>query len=965
MVTEKIALHSDGESGVTVSSITPEADGWWSKYRNQLSTNGLSDSAVQVIDLDSQYVLDQGIFGVKEKDDAFKGWPENRTRRGLVMGAVQSGKTASLIAVIAKALDSKVDVVIVLGGTRTALWRQTYERIVLQLDQWTEDTDSDRRAERVLLPSPVTLFASDGGSDLGNLYFETPNFVRRMLVEQKPLIAVVMKQVDHLEQFGRYLHKVLGSTFSKSDRPLHMLVIDDEADDGSILDSEAERGLSIDSDLLKQIPRHIQRLWTGHGTSSETISQSLFVSYLAYTATPQANFLQADHNPLSPTDFVAALRVPLDTGSITPPRESTFKDTRGLASFYTGGELFYRRLEGAIGAPCVTRDFPVQSPNESNDDFEIRIEVERAALLGEALRSYFVSGAIRLLLSRRSLSGAKNAAPDTAENIRLLTPKPHSMLFHPSARIGTHFIAAKEIAAWTQEFLSTGSEAASAEFSMDELPLLCLEGLVTRLSAEEDKWKIWISRFEDTRQRLSFFPNSGLSENIGLDRWEDVKKVLVEEVFPNTRLAVVNSDPRADERPQFDIQKTGDGLYVAPRDIYTIFVSGNVMSRGITLEGLTTTLFLRSSEEPASDTQMQMQRWFGYRGSYLNLCRVFLFGDQHALFRAYHETDEALRREVLGAMNAYPGIAPKPTVLQGFGFRATGKIANLRALPLCPGADPFIKVIETSKYAADNINILAALLKSDSWSDVTVANNLRGISMDRQLSLLEAAELLEAFRYSNHAPNPMGENHQRWRALESQNGLVSPEAPLFRPPPSHIPSGLEIVAPPNCPYSVAAYLRLWTALLTRRARGIIPTDDRITPWSMIDLKEYADSAPRFYVGVRFGSAGLCGDPRLAAKGIQRMERSSRDNVLISTWGSRNPGQSSDAYMGDQLFDYHVHHKVPPSRSDGEPIWRKRGSPGLILFHVIRGQPGQDDVLTVGLALPLGGPDHIAALRPGI
>jgi hypothetical protein len=627
VATEKIILHPEGDIGVITLPPAPEVSGWWPRYRNQLATKGLSDAAVQVIDLDSQYVIDQGIFGAKEENDSFGSWPANRTRRGLVMGAVQSGKTASLIAVIAKALDSKIDIVVVLGGTRTALWRQTYDRIVSQLDQWHEDIDADRRAERVLLPSPATLIAGDAGSDLGSLYFETPNFVRRMLIEQKPLIAVVMKQVDHLEHFGRYLHKVLDSTFAKSDRPLHMLVVDDEADDGSILDSVAERGLSIDSDLLKQIPRHIQRLWTGHGTSSETISQNLFVSYVAYTATPQANFLQADHNPLSPTDFVAALRVPLDTGSINPPRQSTFKEECGLENFYTGGELFYRRLEGAVGAPCITRVFPVQEPNESAEDFEIRVEAERENLLSGALRSYFVSGAMRLFLSKRSLVRSKNAPPNTELNILAITPKPHSMLFHPSARIGTHFVAAEEIVRWTQEFLPTGDGTKEDDFSETKLPPLSLAGLIARLSAEEDKWRVLLERFEETRHQLSFFPGGGICEKISVDHWDSVKQLLVEEVFPSTRLSVINSDPRADERPQFDCQKVAEGLYVAPRDIYTIFVSGNVMSRGITLEGLTTTVFLRSAEEPASDTQMQMQRWFGYRGSYLHLCRVFLFSD--------------------------------------------------------------------------------------------------------------------------------------------------------------------------------------------------------------------------------------------------------------------------------------------------------------------------------------------------
>ncbi|WP_296506840.1 hypothetical protein [Rhodoferax sp.] len=273
--------------------ILNEPIGWWVSYKNQLALSGLSATAVKAVDLDSQYIVDRGIYGAGDIRSPLTNWPETRTRRGLVMGAVQSGKTASLIAVIAKALDSKVDIVVILGGTRTALWRQTYERVVFQLDQWNEENDTDRRSERILVPSPSVLLSSENFVDLEYLYFETPNLVRSMLIAQRPLIAVVMKQVDHLEHFGKYLHKVLNSTFAKSDKPLHMLVVDDEADDGSILDSEAERGQAIDSDLLKQIPRYIQRLWSGNGTANETLNKKLFASYLAYTATPQANFLQS------------------------------------------------------------------------------------------------------------------------------------------------------------------------------------------------------------------------------------------------------------------------------------------------------------------------------------------------------------------------------------------------------------------------------------------------------------------------------------------------------------------------------------------------------------------------------------------------------------------------------------------------------------------------------------------------
>ena len=107
---------------------------------------------------------------------------------------------------------------------------------------------------------------------------------------------------------------------------------------------------------------------------------------------------------------------------------------------------------------------------------------------------------------------------------------------------------------------------------------------------------------------------------------------------------MVNSDPNADDRPAYaPSQDTGTGKWKAPRDLCTIFISGNVMARGLTLEGMTTALFQRSSANPLADTQMQMQRWFGYRGSYIELCRVFASSDQLSLFRDYHDVDEAVR----------------------------------------------------------------------------------------------------------------------------------------------------------------------------------------------------------------------------------------------------------------------------------------------------------------------------------
>lgn len=958
---EHITRVADPDQDILDTSVrAPEQPmTWWGQYECAVRRT-LTETATQVLATDCDYIVNKGIFGAGEIAD-HSNWPLTRLRRGMVMGSVQSGKTASLIGVVAKSLDRGVDIVVVLAGTRLALWRQTYERVSSQLDTWTEASDSERRLKRIFLPNPAMLMDVDGLPPLDGLYLEMPNLVRKRLIERKPLVAVVMKHSDHLIRFGQYLHSVLEVTYQRSDRPLHLLVIDDEADDGSVLDSTVEAGLEPDADGLKQIPRHIARLWSGHRPHHETLHDRLFATYVAYTATPQANFLQNDHNPLSPSDFVASLRIPSDEGP-TPPsasRSTTYAEPLGLPHFYTGGEFFYRRLESP-GAISCGRPFPHRNDFETNEAFEDAIELSRQSLLSDSLRAYFVAGALRLHTARRSLAAARGTAPCTLDQIKQIVPPPHSMLFHPSARIDTHFIAARELVSWSTQFCPEEERPTEHE---DALPTLNVTGLSLRLQHEEDLWKRWLTSFEASRAKLSFLPAAFLLPIEADALWPAIRAILIEQVFPHTRISIINSDPRADDRPHFAPEPVSDGLYIAPRDVFTIFVSGNVMARGLTLEGLTTTLFLRSSNDPLADTQMQMQRWFGYRGTYLHLCRAFMFEDQLQLFRAYHENDEALRREIVAEMSANLQAAPTPLVLQGRNFRATGKIANLRALPLCPGADPFVRILEHGKFADNNANYVATLLDQNEWENISVGGILRGTLMRRQLSLVEVAELLESFRYTNHCPSRNAEHHDRWRAIASEIGISSPEAPLFRPPQGS-DEARDFVSPSQCTYSIAAYLRLWSALLTRRARGMFPTDDRRVPWSMINLSDYARSAPRFYVGIRYGSAGQCSYSQLASRGVLSMTRSSQDGLLYATWGSRNPGEGADTYLGDQLFDYHAHHGNPPVRVAGEPNWRPRGAPGLVLLHLIRSPGQQKDAVAIGLGVPLGGPDHFAALRSG-
>jgi hypothetical protein len=68
-----------------------------------------------------------------------------------------------------------------------------------------------------------------------------------------------------------------------------------------------------------------------------------------------------------------------------------------------------------------------------------------------------------------------------------------------------------------------------------------------------------------------------------------------------------------------------------PGKIYVV-VGGNVLSRGLTIEGLTVSFFLRSAS--AYDTLLQMGRWFGYRPGYEDLPRLWMTNELKAYF--YH-----------------------------------------------------------------------------------------------------------------------------------------------------------------------------------------------------------------------------------------------------------------------------------------------------------------------------------------
>ncbi len=97
---------------------------------------------------------------------------------------------------------------------------------------------------------------------------------------------------------------------------------------------------------------------------------------------------------------------------------------------------------------------------------------------------------------------------------------------------------------------------------------------------------------------------------------------------------VITDNSRSTERLSFDDSN--------PRVI--VAVGGNTLSRGLTLEGLAVSFFVRTAS--AYDTLLQMGRWFGYRNGYADLTRIWMTDEMRAWFHHLATVEQEIRYDI-------------------------------------------------------------------------------------------------------------------------------------------------------------------------------------------------------------------------------------------------------------------------------------------------------------------------------
>lgn len=317
---------------------TSAKNGVWDQLRERMQNSGL-EKAVKSIDNSSDEIV-ATLAEPMVNDDK---------RLGLVIGNVQSGKTANYSAVIAKALDSKYRLVIVLSGVHNNLRKQTQQR--LDRDLGVVDNSSDW----------YRLTSDD--ADFGTAFIKNASAIA---TNSRRVIAVVKKNGSRLRNLLKFFRAMDDETKKK----LPILIIDDESDQAT---PDSSPGKDDDPTAINQLMREI---WAevNNGT------------YVGYTATPFANIFMDPNSPrrreleeLYPKDFIHVMPTPADYF--------------GAERIFGLGEVADEKLD----VPDVVREIPQHEVDQlvpKGKDADLSTQVLTRSLT-QAIKWFIVAAAVR------------------------------------------------------------------------------------------------------------------------------------------------------------------------------------------------------------------------------------------------------------------------------------------------------------------------------------------------------------------------------------------------------------------------------------------------------------------------------------------------------------------------------------------------------------------------------------------
>jgi hypothetical protein len=619
----------------------------------------------------------------------------SRKFAGLVVGYVQSGKTANYTAVAAKAIDAGFKLVIVLSGVHNSLRRQTQMRMNDELGLIASQPGRPTAAD----------FAPQGIASLSTLTSEMLSNGDFAYMHVSPEIAlgvgaicVTKKNVAVLKKLRKWLGDNVG---------VPVLIIDDEADQASI-DGRSGRAEDFDEDRdPTAINLQIRSLIN---------SCSEYVAYVGYTATPYANVFinkEAYHtrfeNDLYPKDFIISLP--------KPPG-------------YMGPEEFF-------GPNLTGENENFSSVSERVLEIVPEHEIE--------LVKKFVKDPFGPVVFPQSLIRAvKDFILGTAAKRRLEGKvSPTSFLAHT-----THLQA---------------QQAALGE---------ALEKLVVELH-------------QDWRYNKDSVKSQWKSD------WDSMQKgMLGKEYSCDFEELVPHLDTLLGQFGSISVRtlnfKSPDELdYEAEPNLCAIVVGGNKLSRGLTLEGLIVSYFMRQSKQPKADTLTQMGRFFGYRGHLVDITKVYTSHKLMLEFQDISYMESSLRQDI--ERYARSGKTPEdiaPRVMRRSGLLPTAHMGAAKEHGITYSGD----LVQTTSFEigeetnqhnldlarefiqrVDGISAREALIPQSGvptkllWRDIASSEVINFLEKFKTVSSARRANAANIVRYiDDSTKDPLGAELTKW-----------------------------------------------------------------------------------------------------------------------------------------------------------------------------------------------------------
>ncbi|WP_374417870.1 MULTISPECIES: Z1 domain-containing protein [Novosphingobium] len=507
-------------------------------------------------------------------------------RRGLVVGHVQSGKTGNYTGLICKAADAGYKIIIVLAGLHNNLRAQTQLRLDEGFLGFATIPNVD---EKPIIGVGEIDSDRDIRPNFATNRSEKGDFDTRasktlgVTPEERPWLFVVKKNKTVLERLLYWIQNHAWDAHeSETGRKLVTklpLLVIDDESDHGSVDTGEQIMDGNGQPDPEYEPKTINRL------IRSVLHSFTRKAYVGYTATPFANIFiheQGETREHGPDLFPSAFIVNL-----------------AAPSNYVGPAKVFGHGDSDIGDLPLIRELREDEyagwmkPGHRNG-YVPTIDGERVLppSLEEAIRSFVLACAVRKLRGQHK--------------------KHSSMLVHV-----TRFTSVQnEVKLQVENYVRQMRQRFMRNMDLKEL--------------EETFQHQWNAEFRPACDEIrNSFPEIVSAED---PDWRELRQA-IPDVLSDISVRQINGSAK-DALDYFDNEATG---------LKVIAIGGDKLARGLTLEGLCTSYFLRTAK--MYDTLMQMGRWFGYRDGYLDLCRLYTTGEIVDWFGHIAEASEKMRSE--------------------------------------------------------------------------------------------------------------------------------------------------------------------------------------------------------------------------------------------------------------------------------------------------------------------------------